>query len=58
VHGSIREAPEWISLVGQKVGRNEGIVIWPNDIPAERTIGSAGFDPLHRRKMKLFPAAT
>jgi hypothetical protein len=47
VQAGIRKAPERVRLVGQEVRRDEGIFIWLNDLPAERTMSSAGFDPLH-----------
>jgi hypothetical protein len=45
VHRDIRKAPEQVCFVGQEVRRDEGILIWPNDRPAERTVSPAGLDP-------------
>jgi hypothetical protein len=53
VHWSIREPPKRVTLVSQKVRRDEGIFIWPNDLSAQRTMSLASFDPLHIPKMSL-----
>jgi hypothetical protein len=53
VHWSIREPPKRVTLVSQKVRRDEGIFIWPNDLSAQRTMSLASFDPLHIPKMRL-----
>ncbi|HEV8454980.1 MAG TPA: hypothetical protein VGQ24_08825 [Gemmatimonadales bacterium] len=47
VHRGIRKAPERVCFVGQEVRRDEGIFVWPNDLPAEGAMSSAGLDPLH-----------
>lgn len=49
MHGGIRETPERVVLVGQKVGGSQGIVTEPDGFTAEHAVGLAGFDPLHGR---------
>jgi hypothetical protein len=43
----VGKGPEWIGLVGQEVGRDQSILIWPDDLAAERAMGAAGFDSLY-----------
>jgi hypothetical protein len=49
VYRCVGEAPERIVFIGQEVWREKGIVDRPYDVPADRAVGSARFDSIHRR---------
>jgi hypothetical protein len=43
----VGKAPEWIGLIGQEVGRDQGSFIRPDDLSADRAMGAASFDSVH-----------
>lgn len=47
MHRGVREEPERVCFVGQKVGGDEGILVGPDDFPAERAVSPASIDPIH-----------
>lgn len=51
MHRGVREAPERVCFVRQKVGGDQGIFAGPDDFPAERAVSPASFNPLHTCKM-------
>src|SRR6266478_281878 len=51
VHRRVREAPEWIGVIRQKVRRDQRVVLGPDDITAQRAVGTPSRDPVHGRNM-------
>jgi hypothetical protein len=51
VHGGIGEAPEWVRVIRQKVGRVESIFARSDSLSAEGTVSPSSFDPIHDCKL-------
>lgn len=47
VHRGVRKAPERVCVVGEEVGRDQGIFARPDHVAAERATSPASFDSLH-----------
>jgi hypothetical protein len=48
----VGKAPEWIGLVGQEVGRDQSILIRPDDLAADRAMGAASWPMIYHRGTK------
>jgi len=51
VHGSIGEAPEWVRIIRQKVGRVQSLLARSDSLRAEGTVRPPSFDPIHDRRL-------
>ena len=51
VHRGIGEAPEWVRVIRQKVGRVQSIFARSDSLSAEGAVSPPSFDPIHDCKL-------